>query len=125
MAGTLGRYNTRSLKALANQTSRATEDIADKISEIQSAAKNTADEINSIAARISELTEIASNIATSVDEQSWAALEIGRGMQTAADQTSLASSAVKTVETTVHQGTMAATEISKWTELLSAGADDS
>jgi hypothetical protein len=39
MAGTLGRYDTRSLKALANQTSRATEDIADQISEIQSAAR--------------------------------------------------------------------------------------
>ena len=57
------------VKALANQTSHATEDIVRHISEIQTLTQNTVGEINSVAERITELTQVASEIAAAVDEE--------------------------------------------------------
>ena len=51
------------VKALANQTSRATEEIVRQIPEIQTLTQNTVGEIDSVAARITELTQVASEIA--------------------------------------------------------------
>ena len=82
------------VKALANQTSKATEEIALKISEIQVATNRATDAIESIAARIGELTSTASSIATAVDEQSAATHVIDRGMQEASDHTSHVSDAM-------------------------------
>ena len=112
------------VKALAHQTSHATEDIANLISGIQVAMLATVAKIESIASRITELTNTASSIAAAVDEQSRATLEIGRGMQIASEQTGLASQAIGTVEANAHQGTLAASDIAKWTALLTARADD-
>ena len=57
------------VKVLANQTSRATEDISKQVTAIQQATKNSVDEISSIARAIEELTEVASTIAAAVEEQ--------------------------------------------------------
>ena len=61
------------VKALANQTSRATEDISQQGPAIQEATKRSVDEIASIARTIDELTLIATSIATAVEQQAAAA----------------------------------------------------
>jgi methyl-accepting chemotaxis protein len=58
------------VKALANQTSRATEDISQQVAAIQEATKRSVDEISSIAHTIDKLMAVAATIASAVDEQS-------------------------------------------------------
>jgi methyl-accepting chemotaxis protein len=112
------------VKALANQTSRATEEIVRHISEIQTLTQNTVGEIDSVAERITELTQVASEIAAAVDEQSEATQEIGRGMQLASEHTASAERSIATAEQAVNQGAVAAAEVLKWSETLSSHADE-
>ncbi len=112
------------VKALANQTSHATEDIVRHISEIQTLTQNTVGEIDSVAERITELTQVASEIAAAVDEQSEVTQEIGRGMQLASEHTASAERSIATAEQAVNQGAVAAAEVLKWSETLSSHADE-
>jgi methyl-accepting chemotaxis protein len=112
------------VKALANQTSRATEEIVRQISEIQALTQNTVGVIDSAAARITDLTQVASEIAAAVNEQSEATQEIGRGMQLASEHTASAARTIATAEQAVNEGAVAAAEVLKWSETLSSRADE-
>lgn len=112
------------VKALANQTSRATEEIVRQISEIQTLTQKTVSEIDSVSERITELTQVASDIAVAVDEQSEATKEIGRGMQLASEHTASAEKSIATAEQAVNRGVVAASEVLKWSETLSRHADE-
>ena len=57
------------VKALANQTSRATEEISQQVAAIQAATKGAVGEVVSIAQSIRELTEVATTIAAAVEQQ--------------------------------------------------------
>jgi methyl-accepting chemotaxis protein len=71
------------VKSLANQTARATEDIAVQISAIQSSTQSTADAIRSVGGQIKQMTEISSGVAAAVEEQNAATHEIARNVQEA------------------------------------------
>ncbi|MGE7417384.1 methyl-accepting chemotaxis protein [Methylobacterium tarhaniae] len=75
------------VKALANQTARATGEIAGQIGQIQGATGQAVDAIGSITARIREINLVATTIATAVEEQSAATQEIIRGMTEASSGT--------------------------------------
>ncbi|HLO77761.1 MAG TPA: methyl-accepting chemotaxis protein [Magnetospirillum sp.] len=75
------------VKALANQTARATDEISTQIGGIQSATENAVAAIGAIVARINEINEIAAGIASAVEQQSAATAEIARNVQRAADGT--------------------------------------
>ncbi|MDR3518384.1 MAG: methyl-accepting chemotaxis protein [Azospirillaceae bacterium] len=72
------------VKALANQTAGATEDIASHITEIQTTTARTVAAIQGIGATISEISEVAAAIAAAVHEQSAATQEIAASIQRAA-----------------------------------------
>lgn len=72
------------VKSLANQTAKATEDIAAQIGNIQEATGGTVTAIKNISSTIGEISEIASSIASAVEEQSAATQEISRNVQEAA-----------------------------------------
>jgi methyl-accepting chemotaxis protein len=112
------------VKALANQTSRATEEISQQVAAIQEATKGAVDEISSIARNIHELTDVATSIAAAVDEQSATTREIADSIQKAAGNTSRASAEIQSVEQEAGKGAAAVEEISGWTERLSARAHD-
>ena len=112
------------VKALANQTSCATEEIVREISEIQALTQKTVGEIDSVAGRITELTEVASDITAAVDEQSEAIKEIGHGIQLASEHTALAERSIATAEQAVNKGALTAAEVLKWSETLSRHADE-
>jgi len=71
------------VKSLANQTARATEDIAVQISAIQNSTQSTADAIRSVGSQIRQMTEISSGVAAAVEEQNAATHEIARNVQEA------------------------------------------
>ena len=57
------------VKNLANQTARATEQVAGQISSVQAATKDAVGGIEGIVAIINQISEISSAIASSIDEQ--------------------------------------------------------
>jgi methyl-accepting chemotaxis protein len=72
------------VKQLAAQTAKATDEIADKIGEIQSATDETVTSIGRIVATIGTIRQVTSSIAGAVEEQGAATGEIASNTQRAA-----------------------------------------
>ncbi|MBY0612800.1 MAG: HAMP domain-containing protein [Beijerinckiaceae bacterium] len=72
------------VKALANQTSTATEQIGEQIKAIQDASVDSASALKTIAAVVGDLSNIATSIASAVEEQTAATEEIARNIEQAA-----------------------------------------
>ena len=75
------------VKTLAEQTGKATVDIADKIALIQQESSRTAEAIRHISQTVVRLDEISAVVAAAREEQSSATQEIGRSVQDAAQGT--------------------------------------
>jgi methyl-accepting chemotaxis protein len=112
------------VKTLANQTSRATEDISQQIAAVQEATKRSVAEITSIARAIGELTSVSTNIATAVEQQSATTRSIAESIHGAAGHTARASNEIGSVEQAVTLGAAAVDDITAWTSKLSARAHD-
>ncbi|MGE4352398.1 MAG: methyl-accepting chemotaxis protein [Bdellovibrionales bacterium] len=96
------------VKGLADQTAKATQEIADQIQEMQNMTTNTVDAIQSIAATIGRVNEISTTIATAVEEQSSATNEIAQSIEQAATGTSTVSTNIGSVtEASTHTIRMA------------------
>jgi len=86
------------VKALAEQTAKATGEIGQQIGSIQSATDESVQAIKEISGTIELLSEVSSTIAAAVEEQGAATQEISRNIQQAAQGTQLVSSNVTEVE---------------------------
>ena len=86
------------VKALAEQTSKATGEIGQQITGIQGATGESVDAIKEISATIERLSEISSTIAAAVEEQGAATQEISRNVQQAAHGTQQVSSNITDVQ---------------------------
>jgi len=75
------------VKSLANQTSKATEDISGQVLQIQEATGQAIKAIQSIGQTIAEINQITTTIAAAVEEQGVATQEIARNVQQAAQGT--------------------------------------
>ncbi|WP_368744662.1 methyl-accepting chemotaxis protein [Desertibaculum subflavum] len=75
------------VKMLANQTAKATEEIARQIQGVQGATRDSVAAIQGIARTIEEVNQIATSIASAVEEQTSATKEISRNVQEAASGT--------------------------------------
>jgi hypothetical protein len=72
------------VKTLANQTAKATENIASQMAAIQAATADAVQSIQGFRATITTISEIAGAIASSVEQQAAATQEIARNIQEAA-----------------------------------------
>jgi methyl-accepting chemotaxis protein len=86
------------VKALAEQTAKATGEISQQISSIQSATEDSVDAIKEIGDTIGRMSEISSTIAAAVEEQGAATQEISRNIQHAAKGTAEVSSNITDVQ---------------------------
>jgi len=68
------------VKALANETAKATDDIAQRLHGIQTSTGQTVGAIAAIVSAVEEISEIAGSIAAAVEEQSAATNEISRNV---------------------------------------------
>ena len=75
------------VKELANQTSKATDEISAQIGSVQQATIQAVGAIQEIAATISEMSQISLSIAAAMEEQGAATSEIARNVQEAAQGT--------------------------------------
>ncbi len=72
------------VKSLANQTAKATEDIAAQVAAIQNATTDAVDAIHGITATIGQVNEIGTVIASAVEQQGAATSGIARSVEEAA-----------------------------------------
>jgi len=86
------------VKALAEQTAKATGEISQQITSIQAATGESVDAIKAISSTIERLSEVASTIAAAVEEQGAATQEISRNVQQAAQGTQQVSSNIVDVQ---------------------------
>jgi methyl-accepting chemotaxis protein len=114
------------VKSLAQQTAKATDEIRERIKDIQAAAQNGVNAIRGIGETIKHMNEIASSIADSVHQQGDATNEIARNVNEASDGTSMASSSVAQLSASAADTEKASTEmlgaaqaLSKRTEAMS------
>ncbi|MDX1484058.1 MAG: methyl-accepting chemotaxis protein [Alphaproteobacteria bacterium] len=119
------------VKSLANQTAKATEEIAAQIAAVQTATTNAVSAIESISKVIAEINEISTTVASAVEEQGAATQEIARNVQEAAAGTKEVSSNITGVTTAAAEtGTSAtevleaAAELSKQSAALAGQVDD-
>jgi methyl-accepting chemotaxis protein len=112
------------VKALANQTSAATDQISHQINAIQEATRRTTQEISSIARNINELMDAAKKIDAAVEEQAVTTEQIASSMQVAAVNTGRATKDVTSVEQASSSNLDAVRDLIGWAERLSATAQD-
>jgi methyl-accepting chemotaxis protein len=86
------------VKALAEQTAKATGEIGQQIGSIQTATHESVAAIQQISGTIEKLSEISSTIAAAVEEQGAATQEISRNVQQAARGTHQVSSNITDVQ---------------------------
>jgi methyl-accepting chemotaxis protein len=99
------------VKALAQQTAKATEDIAQQIGAIQASTDGAVGAIARINSTIREISEIASAIAAAVEEQRAATQEIARNVQEAATGTAEVSTNVSALESAASSTGAAASQV--------------
>jgi methyl-accepting chemotaxis protein len=86
------------VKALAEQTAKATGEIGQQVTGIQAATRDSVAAIKEIGDTIGQMSEISSTIASAVEEQGAATQEISRNVQQAAQGTMQVSSNVADVQ---------------------------
>ncbi|WP_019645512.1 methyl-accepting chemotaxis protein [Novispirillum itersonii] len=104
------------VKTLASQTDRATEEISQQITSVQSATRDAVKVIQRIARVIDRMNEIAAAISSAVEEQGAATLEIARNTQQAAAGT-------QSVSSTIGEVTLAAQQTGTQAEAVLTSAD--
>ena len=72
------------VKALANQTAKATEEISAQVTAMQTSTSDAVAAINGITQTIAQMSEITSSISTSITQQGDATREIARNIQSVA-----------------------------------------
>tara|TARA_R110001592_G_scaffold251752_1_gene514458 strand:- start:530 stop:1987 length:1458 start_codon:yes stop_codon:yes gene_type:complete len=107
------------VKNLANQTAKATQDIAEEIATMQAVSEDAAREIQGISDTIDEINTVSEAIASAVDEQSAATREIARSSQDAASHTGTVQVNIGTVRSASESTGSAAGEVSVAADNLS------
>lgn len=106
------------IKALANQTSSAVDDITHEIETVQGEVGNTVSAIGDIRQRITEVDTIASAIASHVGEQTTATSEIAANSQEAAAGTMEVSKHIQSVRVAVERANESVSSLQGTTETL-------
>jgi methyl-accepting chemotaxis protein len=111
------------VKALAEQTSKATGEIGQQISGIQAATQDSVNAIKEISGTIEKLSEISSTIAAAVEEQGAATQEISRNVQQAAEGTQQVSSNITDVQRGASETGTASTQVLSAAQSLSGDSN--
>ncbi|MGA7716518.1 MAG: methyl-accepting chemotaxis protein [Bradyrhizobium sp.] len=111
------------VKALAQQTAKATDEIGLQIRGIQAATQESVDAIGEISGTIEKLSEVSSAIAAAVEEQGAATQEISRNVQQAAEGTQQVSSHITEVQRGASETGLASSQVLSAAQLLAGESD--
>jgi methyl-accepting chemotaxis protein len=119
------------VKSLANQTARATEEIASQVTSIQGVTQTAVAAIAEIQAVITEMNQISSAVAAAVEEQAATTTEIARnttqaaaGTQEVASNLSHVRSEVASTGEAAKLSQQAAADLARQSDTLLAAVDD-
>jgi methyl-accepting chemotaxis protein len=111
------------VKALAEQTAKATGEIGQQITGIQAATQESVHAIKEISGTIERLSEISSTIAAAVEEQGAATQEISRNVQQAAQGTQQVSSNITDVQRGASETGLASSQVLSAAKSLSSDSN--
>jgi PAS domain S-box-containing protein len=111
------------VKALAEQTAKATGEIGQQISGIQAATQESVSAIKEISGTIERLSEISSTIAAAVEEQGAATQEISRNVQQAAQGTQQVSANITDVQRGAGEAGSASSQVLSAAQSLSTDSN--
>ncbi|GIQ75664.1 methyl-accepting chemotaxis protein [Bradyrhizobium sp. RD5-C2] len=111
------------VKALAEQTAKATGEIGQQIAGIQTATQESVGAIKEISSTIERLSEISSTIAAAVEEQGAATQEISRNVQQAAQGTQQVSANITDVQHGANETGSASTQVLSAAQSLSGDSN--
>ncbi|WP_092239546.1 HAMP domain-containing methyl-accepting chemotaxis protein [Bradyrhizobium sp. Gha] len=107
------------VKALAEQTAKATGEIGHQIADIQAATQESVVAIKEISGTIDRISEISSAIASAVEEQGAATQEIARNIQQAAQGTDQVAANISDVRDGAAETGSASTQVLASAQMLS------
>jgi methyl-accepting chemotaxis protein len=99
------------VKSLANQTSKATEEIAAQVTGIQTSTRDAVGAIGKIAATMQEISRLTTSIVATIEEQSAATAEISRNVGFAASGSSTVSSNISGVRMAIGEASISAKSV--------------
>lgn len=111
------------VKALAEQTAKATGEINQQIAGVQGATQESVAAIREIGETIERLSEISSAIAAAVEEQGAATQEISRNVQQAAHGTQQVSSNITDVQQGANETGSASAQVLSAAQLLAGDSN--
>ncbi|MBV8699465.1 methyl-accepting chemotaxis protein [Bradyrhizobium sp.] len=111
------------VKALAEQTAKATGEIGQQIASIQTATNESVSAIRDISGTIERLSEISSTIAAAVEEQGAATQEISRNVQQAAQGTQQVSANITDVQRGASETGSASSQVLSAAQSLSSDSN--
>jgi len=101
------------VKSLANQTTKATEEIETQVGAIQDETERAVEAISNIGKTVDEMSEISTAIATAMEEQGATTQEIARNIGQVADSTKEVSANIAGVSSAAENTSQAAGELQK------------
>lgn len=107
------------VKALANETAKATEEISRQIQDVQSATRQSVTSIDDIGKVIGQLSEASATIAAAMEEQGATTQDIARNVQDAANGTQEVTSNISGVTQASQEAGAAASQVLSSAEELS------
>jgi methyl-accepting chemotaxis protein len=111
------------VKALAEQTAKATGEIGQQVTGIQAATEHSVGAIREISATIERLSEISATIASAVEEQGAATQEISRNVQQAALGTQEVSTHIISVQRGASETGSASSQVLSAAQMLSGDSN--
>jgi methyl-accepting chemotaxis protein len=109
------------VKSLANQTAKATEEIAAQIDAVRGEINGTVGAIEGIVSTIGKINEISASIAAAVEEQDAATQEIARNVEQAAQGTQQVSGNIAGVTTAADETGSAANRVLRVAQVVAEG----
>ncbi|HTZ81485.1 MAG TPA: methyl-accepting chemotaxis protein [Stellaceae bacterium] len=111
------------VKMLADQTAKATEEIASQVFKIQSETGSAVKGIEGIVATIADVSRLAAEVAAGIEEQNSATAEIARNVQQAAEGTRLVTTQISGVSAAMGKSGEAARSMVQVVATLSRKAE--
>lgn len=111
------------VKALANQTAKATEDISTQVTSIQTSTGEAVESISSITARVGTVTEFIGAISAAANEQAAATQEISQNVQQVSAGASSVAENMSDVQEAINETTASSAQVLQASQTLSHQSD--
>lgn len=111
------------VKALANQTASATDEIKSQIDEIQNASTQAVGSINTISKTINSVSEISTAIAAAVEQQRAATNEVARNIEESSNGAAAVSQSISEIDKVIQEYGGATAQIMETSSQLTLKSD--